>query len=855
MHLSQIHSAIHSMCEPCSVTSFTGMEYQAKILLGHSCRALGKSEEAQEHYKKAEQLAVASAVLSEDQRFLALVFQQLCVYALGRNDEALASLLPLLDRDGLSKFSEGILTQALGNVFRSAADWHSAVKYLKRSIQIAVELEDKARVAERTGELGRAYRASGLFADALRLQHEFYDFALSRGDVAGLAAACGYIGFTTYSLSIPDYTEAITFLSCRSVLSQCIGDLQGYRWCLNNIGRCYLQLKHHKIAICLFEESAKLARQLGDLLGEGTSYGNMGNASRTLGRVQDAIKYHQLYEDNAKKRMDAGGVAIMQRELSSDFLLLEDYEMAQKYAFLALQTGLQIRACLKDDDDILKIANFEKNQSKVYSLLQFILIAQGLFEMGLVVSEMGRARALADLVAGRSSEALPITALNNTVLKAGYLSSSDVDAVVVQLGSLLIQLCTHLVVYSIVDNPIPSSSCETWLYCWVVEPPTAQGMHPHVHFHRTIFEQSMHTSSDRGFELDVGYFNSLMRELGVTELSVIRHDEPTGFRLSAEELHDSSSVRDIVPVARKVETSANSGKLFQLYDLLVRPLERFIISSSANTVHRVIFVPQGFLWNVPFPALRSQSYYLVEKCIISVSASIQLLFSSAHVLANEGLNSLPAIHALSVGNPKMPLDSITQLPGAEREAVLVNSILGGELLCGTEASKAEVSARLSSFSIVHLATHAILGASLADHFSDSPPNLVDDYSISGAIILAKSDVACSGVLTSMELQRKELSNELVVLSCCKSGCGKITGDGVLGLSRALISSGVKCLLVTLWSIHDDPTADLMGKFYKDYKLHRDAPFAMRNAMLGSIHTSPAYWGAFCIFGLSPNIVV
>ena len=115
--------------------------------------------------------------------------------------------------------------------------------------------------------------------------------------------------------------------------------------------------KNGRLPVPLFEKSLELAKDIGDLLGEGTAYGNMGSACRAIGRHKDAIKYHLLYADNAQKRLDTGGLSIMQNELALDYLLLDDLETARKYAILALQTSLEIRSRLSKEDDLLKIAN------------------------------------------------------------------------------------------------------------------------------------------------------------------------------------------------------------------------------------------------------------------------------------------------------------------------------------------------------------------------------------------------------------------------------------------------------------------------------------------------------------------
>jgi CHAT domain-containing protein len=90
------------------------------------------------------------------------------------------------------------------------------------------------------------------------------------------------------------------------------------------------------------------------------------------------------------------------------------------------------------------------------------------------------------------------------------------------------------------------------------------------------------------------------------------------------------------------------------------------------------------------------------------------------------------------------------------------------------------------------------------------------------------------------------------LSACDTGRGRITGDGVIGLSRSFISAGVPSVIVSLWSVPDAPTAFLMTEFYQNFQKNPDKAQALRQAMLTTLkqHPNPKNWAAFTLIGES-----
>jgi CHAT domain-containing protein len=162
--------------------------------------------------------------------------------------------------------------------------------------------------------------------------------------------------------------------------------------------------------------------------------------------------------------------------------------------------------------------------------------------------------------------------------------------------------------------------------------------------------------------------------------------------------------------------------------------------------------------------------------------------------------------------------------------------LNTQALTGNQATKSSILPLMSKAQIIHLATHGILD---------------DIQGLKSAIALAPSGED-DGLLTAEEILNLKLNAELVVLSACDTGRGRITGDGVIGLSRSFISAGVPSVIVSLWSVPDAPTASLMTEFYKNLQLNPDKAIALRQAMLTTMkqHPNPKNWAAFTLIGES-----
>jgi CHAT domain-containing protein len=106
-------------------------------------------------------------------------------------------------------------------------------------------------------------------------------------------------------------------------------------------------------------------------------------------------------------------------------------------------------------------------------------------------------------------------------------------------------------------------------------------------------------------------------------------------------------------------------------------------------------------------------------------------------------------------------------------------------------------------------------------------------------------------LNLYDLYQLKLDAELVTLSGCATGMNVVTpGDELLGLVRGLLHAGAHSLLLTLWDVHDQSTADFMARFYRLCQDGLSKASALQGAMieLRERHPHPYYWAPFTLIG-------
>jgi CHAT domain-containing protein len=306
---------------------------------------------------------------------------------------------------------------------------------------------------------------------------------------------------------------------------------------------------------------------------------------------------------------------------------------------------------------------------------------------------------------------------------------------------------------------------------------------------------------------------------------------PRGMRLA----------RDVIRVGESAVPMDPRPLLRALYADLIAPVAGALPTDGTP----VVIEPHAALWLVPFAALLTPNDAWLADCW-------PLLYSPAARVLDEirqepDYGGPTDLKALIIGNPAMPgvpvrdgLEiELAPLPGAAEETMLIAGQFPQDrrtLLLGTAADRATVEVLAAEYGILHLATHGIADA-------DNP--------LASFVALAEPDDG-DGLLTAWRVMDLRLPADLVVLSACQTGLGKVAGDGMIGLSRAFLVAGARAVLVSQWSVSDRATAALMVGFYRNYIALDNKACALQLAMqelrLNPDYDHPRFWAPFVVVG-------
>jgi CHAT domain-containing protein/Tfp pilus assembly protein PilF len=779
----------------------------------------------------------------------------------------------------------------LGDIYKNLGNYPKSLKYYKKALMIQKNILGKNHpyIAESYDDLGVLYQKMG---DYLKAQ-KYYKKALSiREKVLGEAhadTAESYYRISVLYIKAEEYTKALKYAQkTMNIDEKILGKEHPYTaTSYENIGIIYRNtgkydkaMKYHQKALAIRKKVFKEEH-----IDTAESYSNMGKLYQKTGELKKALKYYKkaLYIREkilGKQHPDTGACYY---SLGSVFHKTGDRTKAQQYAKQSFEVFLKNRdktfpiLTSKEKERYLKV-----NQSKTDLLLNtaysyFLQLKQRdqsnktkeflytsvnawlNYQGSIFDSENTIAVLYANTKDSELKEKIHtlifakryLAKLYQTLPKAKeklawqakiHTFETKIDTLNNEIAAKASRFKEQQGLKSITYKDITSHLKEDELYI-----DFARTKHYYYFFTLNQNEEINFIQISKEHTQEIDNYINIFRE----EISSIA---------SNEHLTDQEH---IFFIQKSKET------LSKLYTLII---DKHLQNSFQNKVS-LIFSLDGALRLLPFETLFNQpkkKYLIEEKKIRYIPSGKEIVRLYKYSKNRNTLNTL-VVFADPDFNNKLPSVKKVQentssnrsgiikslfrmrfapLPGTKEEAEAIESILKENSLTNyQEENASEMNLMdIKEPHILHIATHGFF----INEKNIPNPMLRSGIALSGANVSAIRGKN-NGIVTALKLSGLDLKGtDLVVLSACQTGVMDINStDSLSGLSKAFIQAGAKDIVISLWSVNDHATKELMSSFYLEIQKNKDYAEALKKAKLKMIVKGkhPFYWAAFIVSGL------
>jgi len=779
---------------------------------------------------------------------IGLVHESRSAYAkaLEYQERALKLKQELGDRPGTAATLENI-----GIIHFGRGAYATALEYYERSRKLEEELGDRAGAAGSLINIGNVHLARGAYAAAL----EFYERGLAQAESIGhralTASALGNIGSIHWSLGA--YTKALGYHERSLKIMEELGDRAGVAAALANIGAIHAQCDASAKALAYQERTLQLMKELGDRAGVAIALANIGRTHERFGAYAKALEYQ---ERALRLSKELGARAKVASVLVS-------------IAQLHRRLGAHARALAHHERGLALAAELGVLDSEVRHLW-------GRAETHIVLgnpAEAARAarRGVEKLPAlvGRLAEGQGATARDRWTglldhgVRAGmqlddpgevlyFLESGRAGALLESLGSRR-ALKEVAIPGKLREEEIAARSA-------ILEAQARHGSALKGRRRNEIRAARAALDDARGKMLEVV---AKIQRAAKAAADVVYPEaadlEEIRSNLGADEalvLYAlvSQDAMALVVTANNARNVA-LGKTARIEALLgklalenpkedpsagLRLLRRMLVDPLGldSTTKRVLVSPHKTLAYLPFALLldgREVTYVPSGTTYGVLRAERTKRGEGVLALGDPDYGTKVAKQALLVLHRG---GKLTRLPGTREEAKSVGDVV----LLGTDATESglrETLQKRERWRAVHLACHGLV---------DPERPLLSSLALSPG---AGED----GFLTTLEVFSMKIPADLVVLSACETGKGKVyASEGIVGFTRAFMFAGAPRVIVSLWKVDDLATRALMTKFYELWKPGKTSTAAALKKAQEFVRghekwKHPYFWAAWQLWGL------
>ena len=731
----------------------------------------------------------------------------------------------------------------LGTIHQHLGDYKTAYELHQKALEIKTQIDFKEGMPADYLHLGHCCKHLGEYAKAKEFWLLGLDIARTYGDslnesniIASLADVAHTIG--EYESANAHYQQALH-------ISQEARDLKQQASLICNLAGLLAQSQGDEDrAKADLERCLQTLKRIGDKEGESTALANLGILYTSLGKHREAIEYNEQALDIAKEINDKKAEMVINSNLGQLYLCQKEFKKASDCfstalsisrtskdligesrtycdiamlclarnevpkAFSALSASIKVlekMSVIHGESETFQIG-FADRHNDPYRLMVVVLLKLGNIDQALSVSELGRARSLAQRMETQYS-AKPLPSFD----PFQWIDPKDV---VRKKSYTCLSFCFYAgyVFYWVLKANMKTICKEMSSRQWLSADSQPQ---------RDFFQDKLKDLANKCYR----EFSLLSGER-CEDRYLVLHDEHSEARSPTKSEGSPEHKQSLK--AGQVEEKNEGGSeedqpLKVLYKVTIAPVAYLLEGSE-----EIVVVPDRSLYIVPFSALMNEKgEFVAERFRVRYTPSLTTL----KLIQDSPADYHSESGVLLVGDPAV--GTLPRLPCAKKEVEMIGNILNVRPLTGEEATKEAVLHKIHSVSLIHIAAH---GEPERGHIALAPSNL------------EKNDF----LLTMADISAVRLRAKLVVLSCCHSGKGQIKAEGVVGIARAFLGSGARSVLASLWAVDDEATMEFMKQFYQHLVNGKSASESLHESMKW-MRENPDYsevrkWAPFVLIG-------
>ena len=635
--------------------------------LGCAFQCVGQYTKAEKYLQKA--LVIRKEIDDKDEEALAygnLATVYLSVGQYTKAQECLQKALVIMKKIG-DKKGEAFAYGNLGTLFESVGQYTKAEEYLHKALVINKEIGNKKLEASNYGNLGTVFLSVGQYTEATEYFQKALVIRKEIGDKQGEASDYGNLG--TVFLSFGQYTKAEEYLQKALVIRKEIGDKKGVASAYGNLGTLFDSVGQYTKAEEYVQKALTIDEEIGDKRGVGGSYLNLGKLCREF---QLNAKGQEFAHKALEISYEIGDIEMQFRSHLSIALnaLMVGGNITEllRNLYESIQKSEDLRDFFRVKDQF-KISFFDEHVSP-YLLLCRLLIATGSYNEALYVAELGRSRALIDVLSEKYSVDKGVS-----VNRQSWFGIENI------MNKNALSSCLYVSCFD--DN----------MYFWILK------RNKTIDFRQKTLQES----ADKAFESQTfrGSLDLLQGQCEDRSISFFSCvSSPPSCKPSQSDGFES------LRLIEEEDDENHDSKPLTLadgYNMIVAPVADLLQESE------IIIVPDNLLYPIPFAALMDDNgKYLSDTFRIRIVPSLTTL----KLIQLSPVDYHSKTGALIVGEPDVSdvyyqgkMLQLNSLPWARKEAEMIGRLLGVQPLLGRNANKQAVLKSMHSVSLIHLVAH------------------------------------------------------------------------------------------------------------------------------------------------------